>query len=75
MNFEEMKSKAVDEIESQLWKLGQNQDNSIFPEFESDELDYGVQREDDGSIFLETRFVDGNKERIGIKVIVEIERV
>lgn len=74
MTKPELKEKAIEEIESALWHLGSN-DSTVFPSFtfESCELDYGIQR-DNEDILLETKYSNaGNK--ILVRVKIEIEEV
>ena len=77
MNSNALKEQATNEIESTLWKLG-NGNDSVFPSFELDSinLDYGIQKDENGDILLETKFVNKRtKEKICIRVKVETEEV
>ena len=68
-----IKEKAINEIESVLWKLGCNSD-SVFPDFEilNCDLDYGVQKDENG-ILLETKYKTKNENRIMVRVSINVE--
>lgn len=68
-----IKEKAINEIESVLWKLGCGT-NSIFPDFEivNCDLDYGVQKDGD-DILLETKYKTKNENRILVRVSIGVE--
>ena len=68
----ELKYEATQEIESALWKLGSN-DSKVFPNFEVDncDLDYGIQT-DGEDIILETKYLT-DKQRVFVRVKVEVE--
>ena len=75
MSIDELKIKAVQEIESVLWELGSNGSSDVFPDFEivNSDLNYGIQNEDDG-ILVETKLIDKNKNRIFVKVKVGVTK-
>ena len=73
MTAGELKYEATQEIESALWKLG-NDDSKIFPNFEVDnsDLDYGIQN-DGEDILLETICFTKDRRKVFVRVKVEVE--
>lgn len=73
MSIEELKEKVLTEIENNLWGLGDDGENSVFPNFDlnSHELEYGVQRDDYG-INIETKAKTKTGERILVRLNVEL---
>ena len=69
MKIEELKEKVLSEIENNLWRLGEDGEDSVFPNFDlnSHELEYGVQR-DDSNFVIETKA----KTRIGERILVRL---
>ena len=73
MTAGELKYEATQEIESALWKLGNN-DSKIFPNFEVDNLDLDYAIQNDGEdILLETRCFTGDRRKVFVRVKVEVE--
>lgn len=73
MKIEELKEKVLSEIENNLWRLGEDGEDSIFPNFDlnSHELEYGVQR-DDSDFVVETKAKTKTGERILVRLNVEL---
>ncbi len=76
MTEHELREEVLNEIEHNLWRLGDyadSTDNSVFPNFDLDshELEYGVTREDN-IIYVETSAKNKNGERILAKVTVDL---
>ena len=68
----EIRKSAFEELESVLWKLGSGED-SVFPYFELTDLNYGIQRESDNELILETKFKRRkDNEPLFIKITIEI---
>ena len=73
MKIEELKEKVLSEIENNLWRLGEDGEDSIFPNLElnSHKLEYGVQR-DDSDFIIETKAKTKTGERILVRLNVEL---
>jgi hypothetical protein len=73
MKIEELKEKVLSEIEKNLWRLGEDGEDSVFPNFDlnSHELEYGVQR-DDSEIIIETKAKTRTGKRILVKLNIEL---
>jgi hypothetical protein len=73
MKIEELKEKVLSEIENNLWRLGEDGEDSAFPNFDlnSHELEYGVQR-DNSDFIVETKAKTKTGERILVKLNIEL---
>lgn len=73
MKIEELKEKILSEIENNLWRLGEDGEDSVFPNFDlnSHELEYGLQR-DGSEIIVETKAKTKTGEKILVRVNIEL---
>ena len=73
MKIEEVKEKVLSEIENNLWRLGEDGEDSVFPNFDlnSHELECGVQR-DDSEIIIETKAKTRTGQRILVRLNIEL---
>lgn len=73
MKIQELKEKVLTEIENCLWRLGEDGEDSVFPNFDlnSHELEYGIQR-DDSDIIVETKAKTKTGEIILVRLNVEL---
>ena len=73
MKIEELKEKVYQKIENNLWRLGEDGEDSVFPNFDlnSHELEYGVQRED-SEFIIETKAKTRTGERILVRLNIEL---
>ena len=69
----ELQEKALNEIETVLWKVGDGGFSEIFPDFNMDvDLVYGIQREGE-DIILETKCFTKDKRRVFVRVKITLE--
>lgn len=73
MKIEELKERVLTEIENNLWRLGDDSEDSVFPNFDlnSHELEYGIQR-DNSDIIVETKAKTRTGERILVRLNIEL---